>query len=439
MDCGYFDWGIDMIMDIYKGGLEIHNTRSAHYIKKSGERLGLRREDIEAIIGPQEIRIFRLSCKILGKTVNFPGVLCLHNDARGPYKGGIRISDDVDIAETVELARLMTLKAAISDVEFGGGKTGVRVNWNYMYSLYGRKPIDIEFEKIIRLDVVEYYAQMYRDIFKQHIYVPAPDLGTGPEEMAFIYNETLDPASVTGKPEGVHGWLPGRKESTGYGCALITKRFIQDILGEDLKDATVAIQGFGNVGSHLARYLYEDGCKIIGITDLYGGVYDENGIDIKALLEYTEKRGTVAGFNSSSLTNEELFSLPVDVIVPAAVGGVIDGEVAGRIRAKGIVEAANAPITLDGMDLLDERKIPVVPDIIANSGGVVASMEEYSRSLSALKTKKEEVFSIIQEKLIRGFREALELSKDAGINICEAAVQIATERVYRAMKNRRYI
>ncbi|MEM3423949.1 MAG: Glu/Leu/Phe/Val dehydrogenase dimerization domain-containing protein, partial [Nitrososphaeria archaeon] len=159
--------------------LNIHYTKSVHYIKSVGKRLELREEEIEAIVSPQEIRIFRLSCKILGKTINFPGIMCLHNDARGPYKGGIRISNDVDIAETVELARLMTLKTAVSDIEFGGGKTGINVDWNYMYELYDKKPIDIEFEKIVRLDIVEYFAQMYRDTFKNHIYIPAPDLGTG--------------------------------------------------------------------------------------------------------------------------------------------------------------------------------------------------------------------------------------------------------------------
>lgn len=419
--------------------LNINNSRSVYYIKSEGRRLGLREEEIEAIVSPQEIRIFRLSCKILGKTINFPGIMCLHNDARGPYKGGIRISKDVDIAETVELARLMTLKTAISDIEFGGGKTGINVDWNYMYELYNKKPIDIEFEKIVRLDIVEYFAQMYRDTFKNHIYIPAPDLGTGPEEMAFIYNETLDPASVTGKPEGVHGWLPGRRESTGYGCAFITKKFLQECLDKDIQGATIAIQGFGNVGSYLAKYLYEDGAKIIGITDLYGGVYDEKGIDIPALTEYVKKNGTVLGFSPNNLTNEELFSLPVDVLVPAATGNVINSEVAKKIKARGIVEAANNPITLDGMNVIEERKIPVVPDIIANSGGVIASMEEYSRSLSALKTKKEEVFSIIEEKLQQGFESSLKLSKELNINICESAIQIAVERVYRAMKNRRYI
>ena len=419
--------------------LSTQKTMSIYYIKKAGERLGLKSEEIEEIINPREIRIFRLSCKILGKTPILPGVMCLHNDARGPYKGGIRISPDVDLPETVELARIMTLKTAIADIEFGGGKTGIRVDWNYLYPLYGRKPHDREFEKIVCLDAVEYFAKMYRDTFRSHVYIPAPDMGSGPEEMAFIYNETSDPASVTGKPEGVHGWLPGRKESTGYGCASITKNFLNKKLNKEIKGATIAIQGFGNVGSYLAKYLHDGGAKIVGITDLYGGVYNQNGIDIPKLFEYTQRTGTVAEFSSSSLTNETLFSLPVDVLIPAAASEVVDRNTALNIKAKGLVEAANAPLKLEGMEVLNKKNIPVVPDIIANSGGVIASMEEYSRSLSALKTHKEEVFAIIEEKLKQAFDDSLNLANLNHITLSEAAVQIAVERVYQAMKNRRYI
>lgn len=419
--------------------LSTQKTMSIYYIKKAGERLGLKSEEIEEIINPREIRIFRLSCKILGKTPILPGVMCLHNDARGPYKGGIRISPDVDLPETVELARIMTLKTAIADIEFGGGKTGIRVDWNYLYALYGRKPHDREFEKIVCLDAVEYFAKMYRNTFSSHVYIPAPDMGSGPEEMAFIYNETLDPASVTGKPEGVHGWLPGRKESTGYGCASITKNFLNKKLNKEIKGATIAIQGFGNVGSYLAKYLHDGGAKIVGITDLYGGVYNQNGIDIPKLLEYTQRTGTVAEFSSSSLTNETLFSLPVDVLIPAAASEVVDRNTALNIKAKGLVEAANAPLKLEGMEVLNKKHIPVVPDIIANSGGVIASMEEYSRSLSALKIHKEEVFAIIEEKLKQAFDDSLNLANLNHITLSEAAVQIAVGRVYQAMKNRRYI
>ncbi|MCD6352019.1 MAG: Glu/Leu/Phe/Val dehydrogenase, partial [Armatimonadetes bacterium] len=198
-------------------------TRSRALVEAAGRRLGLGDRDVAEIVSPQQVRVFRIACEILGKVVNFWGVLALHNAARGPYKGGIRLAADVTIWETIELARLMTLKCAAVDIQLGGGKTGIRVDMDEMYRVFGRTPRDPDFEKIVSLGVVKSYAQTFRDTFSKHIYVPAPDMRTGPDEMAVIYNETLDPASVTAKPEDTPGWLPGRSESTGIGTAHITR------------------------------------------------------------------------------------------------------------------------------------------------------------------------------------------------------------------------
>ncbi len=415
-------------------------TRSIRLMRRAGKSLKLPDRVIDEIISPHEIRVFRISCKILGKVTIFWGILALHNDARGPYKGGVRLAPDVTIWETVELARLMTLKTAVTDIEFGGGKTGIRVDMPAMYGLFGRTPRDAEFEKIISLDVVEYYSQAFSDIFSAHKYIPAPDMGTGPDEMAFIYNHTLDPASVTGKPEGVHGWLPGRRESTGYGACYVTMRALKDVLGIAPEDATVAIQGFGNVGENLAVFLQNEGVKVVGVTDLYGGAYDPNGLDIAALAQYKlQNAGTIAGFDAQPLTNKQLLALDVDVLIPAACGHVITGDNAGDIRAKAVVEAANMPITAEGMDILEQENIPVVPDILTNAGGVIASMEEYSRSLSVQRKRKEEVFAFITDRIGENLDLALERSKAEGISLTQAAVTIAVERVYNAMKRRRFI
>jgi len=412
-------------------------TRSIALMERACRSLGLPQEVVSNLISPQEIRIFRLPCKILGKVVSFWGVLALHNNARGPFKGGIRISGDVTLWQTVELARLMTLKTAVTDTEFGGGKTGIRVNMDHMYYLFGRRAPDPEFEKIISLDAVEYYAQATRAVFASHIYIPAPDLGTGPDEMAFIFNETLDPASVTGKPEGTHGWLPGRKEATGYGVAYIARRALEEMLGTNPSGATAAIQGFGNVGSHTARYLSQAGVKVVGVTDVRGGVCDPSGLDIGALEEHTRTAGTVVGFAGQPLTNEQLWSLNVDLLVPAAVGNVITSENADAIRARAIVEGANMPTTVEAMDVLADRGVLVVPDILANAGGVVASMEEYSRSLSAMKVTREEVFATITQSLGTAFDNCRERSRATGANLTEVAVALAVERVYGAMRRRR--
>jgi glutamate dehydrogenase/leucine dehydrogenase len=414
-------------------------TKSIAYMKDSCRRLGLSEEETNAICDPQEVRLFKLPCNVLGETVIFPGILCLHNNARGPYKGGIRLDANVDIYETIELARVMTLKTAACDIEFGGGKTGIRVDWSQLLAKYGKKSDDWGFMRVIARSVIEKYAKLYGDLFRQHIYVPAPDMGTGPTEMAIIYNHTQDPASVTGKAEGVAGWLPGRKEATGLGVAWVTKLYVEEVMGKDLSQMTVAVQGFGNVGSHVAKYIYEMGAKVVGISDIYGGLYDANGIRVDQLLEHAAKKGTVVGFEAQSLSNEQLLRLPVDILIPAAAGHVIGVEEAKDAQAKLIVEAANVPITLDGMDVLNSRNIPVIPDIIANSGGVVASMEEYSRSLTAMRRTKEDVFDVIRHKLENALRAALAVAEQQDIDLCRAGVELAVQRVYQSMKNRHQI
>ncbi len=414
-------------------------TRSKFFMHKVGDKMGLSKDVIRDIINPQQIVILRLPVKFWGKVFVAWGCISLHNNARGPYKGGIRIADDVDLWETVELSRLMTLKTSIADIEFGGGKTGIRVKIEDAYQMFGKDGRDIEFEKALSLDICEEFAYQAKRYLTDLTYVPAPDMGTGPEEMAYIYNQTLNPASVTGKPEGIHGWLPGRRESTGYGCCRAALRLIEEILEVKPSHAKVAIQGFGNVGANAAINLAENGVKVVAVTDIYGGIYDGEGLDIKALSEYAASNGTVKGFIDREISNEEMFDLEIDVLIPAASGNVISKKNAARISAGGIVEAANVPITYDAMEILDEKGIKIIPDIVANSGGVIASMEEYSRSLSAIKIDKDDVFKIIDEKINNSLDAVFEKSREEGTSFSEAAVQIALERVYDAMRKRRHI
>lgn len=415
-------------------------TRSVWLMREAGRRMGIPDVELHELIAPQQVTIFRIACKILGKVVNFWGCLTLHNSARGPFKGGIRLAPNVDIWETTELARLMTLKCAVCDVEFGGGKTGIRVDMQEMYRRFDRTPRDLEFEKIISLDAVEYYAQQFRDVFSSHLYIPAPDMGTGPDEMAFIYNETQDPASVTGKGDGLHGWLPGRKESTGIGCSYLARRMMSEVLSVDPDGATVAIQGFGNVGKPLAKDLTEHGVKVVAITDLYGGAHNPEGLDIGDLLEHFEQAATVGGFaGGQPIDNEALFRLETDVVIPAAAGDVINDEVAKGLGAKCVVEAANMPTTIEGMKVLRERGIPVAPDILANAGGVIASMLEYSSSLSAIKPSREGVYEVIRQKIGENFDLARERAESSGVGLVEAAIEIAMQRVYDVMKGRRML
>lgn len=413
-------------------------TRSIHMMRTAGQRLSLDDVQIHELISPNEVIIFRVPSKTMGKVVIHWGCMALHNNARGPYKGGIRMSGDVNAWETIELSRLMTLKTAANDVEFGGGKTGIRVDMPALYRTFDRKPRDSAFERIIRIDAIQQFAHQFKDFFSTHKYVPAPDLGTGGEEMAAIFNQTMDPASVTGKPSGIHGWLPGRDEATGWGCFEAAKAAMEDIYGRNLQDCLAAVQGFGNVGRWAARYLHEEGARVIAVTDSRGGAYDDNGLDVPALMRHKEKTGAVSGF-AAEIDNDKLLKLKVELLIPAALGDAITAENAGEVGAKAIIEAANMPVSWDGMQVLVERDITVVPDIIANAGGVIASMEEYSGSLSAIKTNHSDVERIISQKIRKSFRESLDLASREEITLAEAAVQLAMERVRDAMVKRSLI
>jgi glutamate dehydrogenase (NAD(P)+) len=413
-------------------------TRSVQMMQRVGRRLSLDDSVVNELISPNEVVVFRIPAKTLGRVVIHWGCMALHNDARGPYKGGIRISGDVNAWETIELSRLMTLKTATNDVEFGGGKTGIRVDMPRMCRIFGREPRDPAFERIIRIDAIEYFAHNFEEVFSSHKYIPAPDFGTGGEEMAVIFNQTRDPASVTGKPSGVHGWLPGREEATGWGCFEAARAIMKEAFGEGLGDCTVAVQGFGNVGRWAARYLHEDGARVIAVTDSRGGAYDGKGLDLPELVEHKERTGAVSGF-SAEIDNEGLFSLKADLLVPAALGDALTSDNAGRVGARAIVEAANMPVSSEAMTILNERGITVVPDIIANAGGVIASMEEYSGSLSAIKTDRSEVQRIISDKIRTSLRESLDIASREGVTLTEAAVQLAMERVHDAMVKRSLI
>lgn len=418
-------------MEQVMGSKEPFNLSSG-MIEEAGKRMSFREETIAELINPQDVRIFRLPIELFGKIINVWGCIVLHNNARGPYKGGIRLAGDVDVWETTELARLMTLKTAVNGIEFGGGKTGIRLDMKQFYNHFGIETLNYDFERAAKRSIFKVFANKFRDLFVSHEYIPAPDMGSSGEQMTEIYNITGDPASVTGKPEGVHGWLNGRKESTGFGVAVATLGTL-DYLGISHNKATVAIQGFGNVASYTARYLTEKGVKVLGVVDISGGVYSKNGLDIQGLLEYTQCGHLIKGFPGESLTSDQLFSLPVDVLIPAATGHVLNGDNSKVVQAKAVVCAANMPITSDGMKVFDEKGIFVFPDIVANAGGVIASNMEYSGSLSAQHRNKEAVFNLVESKITDTFKEILEISQKEKINLSESAILLAVSRIRDSM------
>lgn len=345
-----------------------------------------------------------------------------HNAARGPpCKGGIRMSSDVTLEETTQLAEIMTYKCALMDLPFGGGKAGIVAD--------SRLPPDAK--EII----IHGFAHEIRYELISGNYVPAPDLGTSPREMAVIFGETHIRESVTGKPVGIGG-LPGREEATGYGVSVIAERAAHEFLGKELSDATIAVQGLGNVGSWACTFLAEKGAKIVAVTDMGGGTVNREGIDVGELKKYYKERGSVDGYGGKHLSNRELFGLDVDLLIPAAVGGVITKENAGDVKAKLIVEGANAPVTKEADEILAQKGVTLLPDILANAGGVVASYDEWRKGKSGTKTKREETYTTIKETLLDVFAETLDYSSKETISLRKAAMSLAAIRLLDTMEGR---
>jgi len=304
-----------------------------------------------------------------GKVVAFEGYRVIHNNALGPSKGGVRFAPDVDLDEVKALAAWMTWKCAIANIPFGGAKGGVRCDPNKLSMS--------ELEKITRR-----YTANLLEIFGPDTDIPAPDMNTNEQIMAWImdtysmHDRKTVTGVVTGKPL-IIGGSRGRREATGRGVMLATLAALMK-KGVNPEDTTAVVQGFGNVGSVSAKLLNEKGCKIIGISDVTGGYYNEKGIDINKAIEYVNKNKFLEGGNfGDKITNEELLELKCDILVPAAKEDQITVENASRIKARLIVEGANGPTSADADQILMDKGIMVIPDILANSGGVIVSYFEW--------------------------------------------------------------
>jgi glutamate dehydrogenase/leucine dehydrogenase len=305
-----------------------------------------------------------------GKIQVFEGIRVIHSTALGPSKGGIRYAMDVDLDEVKALAAWMTFKCAIANLPYGGAKGGIKCD-----------PKNLSVTELERL--TKAYTNAMADVFGVDKDIPAPDMGTGKREMAWIVEaferiKGVDaPGVVTGKPLTLGG-SRGREAATGRGVMIATLEAMKKI-GMDRKNSTAAVQGFGNVGSHAARLLQSKGIKVVAISDHTTGIYNPNGIDIDKALDYAKGNGgTLLGFNGGeNISNEELLTTEVDVLVPAAVQNVITEEIARNVKAKLIIEGANGPTVSAADEILFEKGIVVVPDILANGGGVTVSYFEW--------------------------------------------------------------
>jgi glutamate dehydrogenase (NAD(P)+) len=364
-----------------------------------------------------------------GRLEVFNGYRVQHNNARGPYKGGLRYHPDVDTAEATALASLMTWKTALVGVPFGGAKGGIAVDPKTL-SLREREQMTRKF-----INGISPVIGPYEDI-------PAPDVNTDAQTMAWIMDEYskrhgYTPAIVTGKPPAVGGSL-GRKEATGLGVAIIAEKAAA-ASGIALKGARVIVQGFGNVGSHAAMFMKERGAIVVGISDVAGGKYHPQGIDLAAALKLQAETGSLRGLTGAEdRTNAELLESPCDILVPAALDRVLHGNNAARIQAKLIVEGANAPTTFEADAVFRERGIVVVPDILANAGGVTVSYFEWVQNLQQMAWP----LATVQEKLATtmdaAFQATWQTVAKHSVTPREAAFILAVERVAEATRLRGY-
>jgi len=363
-----------------------------------------------------------------GNTRVFTGYRVTHNVARGPSKGGIRYHPDVTLDEVKALAMWMTWKCALANIPFGGAKGGVIVNPK---ALAPR-----ELERMTR----RFTSEIINEIGPEKD-IPAPDVGTDSRVMAWIFDTySMNKGHsvlgvVTGKPLAIGGSL-GREEATARG-ALYVLRGAARKRNLDLNDATVAVQGFGNVGSYLARFLAQDGAKVVAISDSAGGVYNPNGIDVEAAFAHKRETGSLGGLpGTEPISNDDLLLLDVDVLAPCALEQVISASNADRVKARIIVEGANGPVTPAGDEILEQNDVLILPDILANAGGVIVSYFEWVQGLQEYFWREDEVNAKLNDIVTRAFNETWAVHESKGVAMRLASYGLAVQRVAEATVTR---
>ena len=365
-----------------------------------------------------------------GELKVFRGYRVQHNGARGPYKGGMRYHPSADLEEVRALASLMTWKTALMELPFGGAKGGIEVDPTGMTAH--------ELEGMTRR-----FTLAITHVLGVHRDIPAPDVNTNAQVMAWMMDayssrHGYSPAIVTGKPLDLGG-APGREAATGRGTVYVLEAAAKhwDI---DLSEVSVAIQGFGNVGSWAARELHERGVKVVAVSDVSGARYNDKGLDVDRLVGWATARRPLADLEEGDqLTNEELIELECDVLIPAALGEVINRENADKVKAKMVVEAANHPTTPEGDKVLEENGVRVVPDILANAGGVTGSYFEWAQNIQQFKWKEERFNTELQEAMTRAFEATVTFAEKREVSMRRAAFAIGMERVARAARLRGYV
>jgi glutamate dehydrogenase (NAD(P)+) len=358
-----------------------------------------------------------------GNLLHFLGYRVQHNLARGPFKGGLRYHPSVDEDEATALATLMTWKTAVVDIPFGGAKGGINCDPNTLSTR--------ELDSLTRQ-----FVERIKDVIGPTLDIPAPDVNTDGRIMGWIMDEYskyagFSPGVVTGKPLQLFG-SPGREEATGRGVMIV----LEEALAEQkrkMSDVTIALQGFGNVGSHAARLLAARGAKIVAVGDHAGGVANAKGLDVEALVAWARQHRTVKGFaGGDAFDGREVLTWKADVLIPAALGDVLTGANAERVQAEIIVEGANAPTTPEADDIFHRRGITVVPDILSNAGGVTVSYFEWAQNIQQFRWDVDRVNTELDRTMRQAYAAVRGVSREKGVDSRTAALILAIRRVGQA-------
>ena len=399
-----------------------------HNFELAAKHLNLDEAIRRKVLGPKEkIEIALAPVLPGGKLTNINAFIVRHNDALGPAKGGIRMTPDVSLDDITGLAMEMTWKTSLIGVPFGGGKSGI---------CFDPAILSPEEKQLI----IRSFTRAARRHIGPETYIPAPDMGTNEMDMAHIRDcislsegtSITNGCFVTGKPV-ILGGIVGRREATGKGV-VYTIQAMCEKLGLDITDMSVVLQGFGNVGSTTAAEIVKSGAKIIAVADISGGIVNTNGLDIESLLQYVRKTSGVKGFEKATqIDKDRIFEIDCDILIPAAAGSQITIENVNKINTKIIAEGANAPTTPQADDILNERGIPVIPDILCNAGGVFVSYLEYTQETQREQMTLAQVEHRLAERMKNRFNEVYSFAREKGLTMREAAMDMAVGKVVEAV------
>ncbi|QDG51491.1 glutamate dehydrogenase [Persicimonas caeni] len=394
------------------------------FLQQAFDVLDLSEEEVILLETPsREVKVELIIRMDDGSMGNFIGYRVQHDDSRGPFKGGLRYHPQADLDHVRSLASLMTWKTALIDVPYGGAKGGIQVD-----------PTQLSLAELERL--TRRFTQRVHEFIGPTTDIPAPDMNTDASVMAWIFDEYsnhhgFNPAVVTGKPVDLHG-SHGREAATGRG-AMYAIREVLERDGRGLEGTSFVIQGFGNVGSWAAKLLHEAGAKVLAVSDIKGGIYNPDGLDPLAVLEHAYETSSVVDCkNSEPVSNEDLLELECDVLVPAALGDVITEENAADIKADYVLEAANAPTSFEGDQILNERGVTVVPDIYCNAGGVTVSYFEWAQNIQHFSWPETRVNAELEKRMIAAHKHIRGLKNKHDVSLRTAAFIGAIERVREA-------